>query len=164
MKAIVMFVALAVMSACASQPPAPSLDSAAEEQAIRGISAQWLEHTTQKDPAGIAALFADDARLVWAGQDPVVGKAAIRNFFTQDFANSPKQSTNWEIDRIELAASGDLAVEYGHYENTGAGREGTLDERGNYATVYRKVSGTWKVISDSSVPSSVRGSASLPTN
>jgi uncharacterized protein (TIGR02246 family) len=164
MKAILMFVALAVMSACASQPSASSVDRAAEEQAIRGLSSKWLELTKQKDPAGIAALFADDARLIWAGQDPVVGKTAIQEFFTQDFANNPKQATNWETDRVELAASGDLAVEYGHYENTGAGREGTLDERGNYATVYRKVDGAWKVISDSSVPSSVRGAATVPTN
>ena len=55
---------------------------------------------------------------------------------------------NWITDRVEIAASGDLAVEYGSYTDTGLGLNGTETDKGKYITVYRKVNGAWRVAAD----------------
>jgi uncharacterized protein (TIGR02246 family) len=148
------------LAACApATPPAPSIDRAAEEAAVRAVSAAWLEFEGKKDFAGVAGLFADDGRLVWLGQDPVVGPAAIEAFLNQEHAANPQQTSTWTTDSVLIASSGDLAIEYGHYSNTASGMDGTGSDRGNYVTVLQKIGGTWKVKSDASVSSTPRAPA-----
>lgn len=154
----VMVVAVGLMAGACAAPAGPVVDAAAEERAIRAISSEWLGFTKEQDAVGIAALFAEDGRIIWAGQDPVVGRAAIQEFLTRDFEASPGRTSNWTIDRVHVAASGDVAVEYGSY--TSAGADGAIVEEGNYATVYRRDGDAWKILSDSSVPSALPGSAS----
>lgn len=147
----VLIVAVALASsACAPEPAAQSVDSAVEEQAIRAISMEWLELDRQRDAAKIAALFADDGRLLLGGVDPVVGAAAVRDFMTKDFEANPQRTIDWRTDRVEVAASGDFAVEYGSYSIKN-GTDRTEENRGSYVTVYRKIDGQWKVAADAPV-------------
>ncbi len=139
-----------VLIGCAPETAVPAVDIAADEQAIRAISAEWLELARQQDAAGIAALFAQDGRLIWGGQDPVVGPTAIQEFIANDFVANPTQTFDWSADRVEVAASGDLGVEYGTYLNENRGPDGAEEERGSYVTVYRKVGGNWQVAADAS--------------
>ena len=140
-----------VLIGCAPETAVPAVDIAADEQAIRAISAEWLELARQQDAAGIAALFAQDGRLIWGGQDPVVGPTAIQEFIANDFVANPTQTFDWSADRVEVAASGDLGVEYGTYLNENRGPDGAEEEWGSYVTVYRKVGGNWQVAADASV-------------
>jgi len=119
-----------------------------EEQAIRSISMKWLELQKSRDEAGIAALFADDGVEYNMNQEPSVGPAAILRMLIQNQKENPKRVVNWTTDRVEIAASGDLAVEYGSYTFTGLGLRGTETDQGKFVTVYRKVNGTWKVAAD----------------
>ena len=137
-----------VLSACAPEPAVRAVDITAEEQAIRAISAEWLEFARQRDAAGIAALFAEDGRLIWSGQDPVVGPTPIQEFIANNLAANPMQTTDWSPDRVEVATSGDLAVEYGTYLDENHGPDGAEEDRGSYVTVYRKIGGNWKVAAD----------------
>jgi uncharacterized protein (TIGR02246 family) len=139
-----------ITAAAACAPAAPAVDIAAEEAAVRALSAQWLALDGKRDAAGIARLFADDARLVWAGQEPVVGPREIQEFLAGEFGANPQQKSVWTTDRIMLSAAGDMAVEYGHYANTATGMDGSGSDRGNYVTVYEKSGGTWKVKADAS--------------
>lgn len=152
-----MVVAVGMLAGACAAPAAPGVDTAAEEQEIRAISAEWLAFTSTQNAAGIAALFAEDGRIIWAGQDPVVGRTAIQDFLTRDFEASPGRTSNWSPDQVRVAASGDLAVEYGSYSSANA--EGAVVEEGNYATVYRREGETWRILSDSSVPSALPESA-----
>ena len=157
---MVAVLAVGVMAGACTAPPAENagaVDTAAEEETIRAISAQWLALTRQGDAAGIAALFAEDGRVLWAGQEPVVGRAAVAEFLTGDFAANPGRESNWQAERVAVAASGDLAVEYGSY--TSGGADGVVVEEGNYTTVYRKAAGGWMILSDSSVPNAIPGAA-----
>jgi uncharacterized protein (TIGR02246 family) len=119
-----------------------------EEQAIRSISMKWLELQKSHNAAGEAALFADDGVEYNMNQEPSVGPAAIQRRITQDQKENPKEVVNWTTDRVEIASSGDLAIEYGSYTDTGSGLSGTETDQGKYVTVYRKVNGTWKVAAD----------------
>ena len=137
-------------SACVPEPALRAVDITAEEQAIRAISAKWLEFARQRDAAGIAALFAEDGRLIWSGQDPVVGPTAIQEFIANDLTANPMQTFDWRTYRVEVATSGDLAVEYGTYLHENRGPDGAEEDRGSYVTVYRKIGGNWKIAADAS--------------
>lgn len=132
------------LTATAQQKP----DLKAEEQAIRTISKKWMELTKKHDNAACAALFSDDGVAYGMNKEPSVGPAAIKKHFTEQDAKSPKADDNWSTERVELSASGDLAVEYGAYSVTGLGPNGTESDMGKYVTVYRKVNGVWKVSAD----------------
>ena len=151
---ILMLLTGLLAGACTAAPETPPVDLAAEAEAIRARSAEWLGFTRRKDAAGIASLFADDGRVVWAGQDPVVGPVAIQEFLAGDFERSPDRTSSWAPDRVEVAPSGDLAVEYGSYTSA-PGPDAEVDEEGNYSTVYRKVDGAWRIVSDFSVPNAL---------
>ena len=142
---IIIFFAL---TACAPQAEKQQIDLNTEEQAIRSISIRWLELANSQDAAGVAALFTDDGVVFTDNQEPVVGQTAIQDFRTQRQEKNPKLVFDWITDRVEIAASGDLAIEYGSWTNTGGGLSGTEEDHGKYVTVYRKVNGTWKVAAD----------------
>jgi uncharacterized protein (TIGR02246 family) len=123
-------------------------DLKAEEQAIRSISKKWLELTKKHDNAACAALFADDGVVYSMNKQPSVGPAAIKKQFTEQQEKSPKADVNWNTERVEVSTSGDLAVEYGAFNVSGIGPNGTETDMGKYITVYRKVNGVWKVAAD----------------
>jgi uncharacterized protein (TIGR02246 family) len=127
--------------------PKPT-DSKSEEQAIRSISKNWMELTKKHDAAACAALFADDGVSYSMNQEPIVGPAAIKKHFAEDYAQNPKAVVDWSTEKVEVSASGDLAVESGKFSVTGIGPNGTDSDMGKYITVYRKVNGVWKVSAD----------------
>lgn len=146
---------------CAQQQvaPEPQVDLGQEKQAIRSVSESWLELDKAHDAAGQAELFSADAVVIWENQEPVVGKAAIQNMYEQYYEKNPSLVPGWSTDRIEIASSGDLAIEYGSWGWTNGGPDGTLADHGKYVTVYRKVDGSWKVLSDTSVSTKLEESA-----
>ena len=127
------------------------VDIKADEQAIRSISMKWLELAKKHDIAGLTALFANDGVIYREHQEPAVGLGGIQVQITKDFKDNPKLVTNWTTDHVTISASGDLAVEYGSWNDTGRGPEGTGSDNGRFVTVYRKVNGIWKISSDFSL-------------
>jgi ketosteroid isomerase-like protein len=122
-----------------------------DELAIRSISMKWLELAKKHDITNLTALFVNDGVIYREHQDPAVGFAGIKAQFTKDFKDNPRLVPNWTTDHVTISASGDLAVEYGSWNDTGRGPEGTGSDHGRFVTVYRKVNGTWKVSSDFSL-------------
>lgn len=145
------FVAFAAAACAPAQAPPPAVDLAAEEQAVRAISMQWLELERAQDMASIAALFTEDGALIREHEDPIVGRAAIEAHLTQDQTENPSGVPDWSTERVEIAASADLAVEYGTWSETGLGADGTGEDHGRFVTVYRKVDGAWKIAADASL-------------
>jgi len=145
-----------LLSACAT---APQADVAADEQAIRDVSAHWLELETARDAAGIAALFTADGTLYRPGREPVAGTAGIQQYMADQFREDPGASATWATDHIEVAASGDIAVEHGTWSSTG-GNDGP--DQGWYQTLHRKVNGEWKVVSDVTISTKPEAPAVAP--
>jgi uncharacterized protein (TIGR02246 family) len=145
MSKLISIIVLVMLTACAQQQAGKQkVDLNAEEQAIRSISMNWLELQKIHDVAGVAALFADDGISYSANLEPAIGPAAIQETLVKSREKYPELVVNWITDRVEIAASGDLAVEYGSYSMTDQGQE----DHGKYVTVYRKVNGKWKVAAD----------------
>jgi len=136
------------LAACAP-PAAEQVDFAAEEAAVRAVNVSWLELARAKNAAGIAALFVEDGTLFAEDREPVVGRTAIQAYMADNFVANPNTIPDWSGDRVELATSGDFAVEYGTWQDTDS--DGAELDRGKYVTVFRKVNGTWMVETDMSL-------------
>ena len=147
-----------LIAACAAPAPEATVDIAAEQDAIRAISSEWLQHARDRDAAAIAAFIMDDGVRVLENRDPIVGVDAIREQIAADFAANPNQTPDFGSERIEISESGDMAVEYGRYDDTNLGADGTGQDSGRYMTLYKKVNGEWRVMIDFVVSTTPEGS------
>ncbi len=123
-------------------------DLKAEETAIREISKHWLDLERSKDYNAITELFADDGCLFRPNQEPVKGPDAIGKYLREQGQKNPKEVVDWSTDRVDVANSGELAVEYGNFTSKNAGLSGNESDKGNYVTVFRKENGKWKIVAD----------------
>jgi ketosteroid isomerase-like protein len=140
-----------VLTACAQQTEKQKIDLNAEEQAVRAVSMQWLDLAKKHDLPNIVLLLTDDVTFYRENNEPAVGHAAFLKIEEQYLESNPSFVPNWSTDRVEIASSGDLAVEWGTWSESGSGLDGTAEDHGRYVTVYRKVDGIWKVATDISV-------------
>jgi ketosteroid isomerase-like protein len=146
-----LFVVLAsLVAACSQPPPAPvsKPDLAMEEKAIRDMDAQWLKAAQERNVAAEAAMFASDGVAYRAHVEPLVGPAANQAYITKDYADNPKLVAAWTTDSVQVAESGDLAIQTGEYHFTGIGPKGDGEDKGRFLTVWKKVGGEWKVAYD----------------
>ena len=147
------FIFALALAACtnASPPPTPAVDLAAEEAAIRAADSTWLAAAAARDAAKEASSFADDG-LAFRGSDPLTGPASYQTFQAKYYADNPKSVSTWTTRFINVASSGDMAVQSGEYTETGAGPKGDATIKGNFLTYWKKVNGQWKVAADMSSP------------
>lgn len=104
--------------------------------------------TLAKGLDGWMSYFADDARL---NQRPteIVGKAALREFYSKMFARS-EFSLRWQPIHAEASKDGTLGFTYGVSQMSYRDDKGELvKHEGRYLTVWRKQrDGSWKVATD----------------
>ena len=135
-----------VMAGCAvPPPPEPAIDVAAEEAAIRDQSAMWLEAAKVRDGAAIDGFFAPTATTIFDGT-VLEGLPAIQADREQEWASEPESELDWTTTSVVVAASGELAVERGHW--TERDLEDNQTDHGEYVTVWTKIDGHWKVLYD----------------
>ncbi len=130
------------------EPAAPAIDLAAEEQAIRDRSMEWLKFATAKDAAGIAnGILAANSVTMYDG---VIneGAAAVQAATEAGYAARPDSTTTWTTDEVHVAASGDLAYELGTATEDADGDGEAAPTSGRYVTVWSKVDGTWRAVVD----------------
>lgn len=127
---------------------APAVDLAAEEQAIRNRSGEWMNYSNSKDAASIAnGVLAPDAILIADGKAHR-GSAAVQAALEAEMKASPDGLVSWTSDQIRVANSGDLAVETGsfNFDPDGAGKKPAI--QGSFVTAWAKVDGQWRAITD----------------
>ncbi len=140
-----LLLAVCVLGGCTAtqQNDGTEIDLAAETDAIRERSAEWLAWAQKKDFDAIADnIYLADAETMFDGSY-LVGRAAIRASRGKEKAADPDSLITWTHSRIEVAKSGDLAFERGSwaFDPDGTGEAG--ESYGQYLTIWKKVDGAW---------------------
>ena len=139
-----------LLAGCAApeQGHGPEVDLAAEAEAIRVRSAEWLAWSQMKDFAAIGEnIYMADTATLFDG-DYLVGPAAIRANQEKDAAETPDSIITWTTSKVEVAGSGDLAYERGSWSFDPDGAGEAAEEQGQYLTVWKKVDGAWRCAYD----------------
>jgi len=131
--------------ACGKRP-AP-VDLAAEERAIREAGKEWLAAEIAKDIPKVASFYAEDAIEMASNTPMIQGRDAIQVWYETWLAPAGVGMT-FEAADIEVAASGDMAIERGTYRFTQDSPRGVTEDVGKYVTVWKKVDGKWQVAID----------------
>lgn len=131
-----------------AEPAAPVVDLAAEEQAIRNRSGEWMNYANSRDAASIAnKIFASDGVLI-ADEKAHKGAAAIQAAMEAEMKANPKSLVSWTSDQVRVSTGGDFAMENGsfNFDPDGDGKKPAV--QGSFATTWAKTDGEWRVLSD----------------
>jgi uncharacterized protein (TIGR02246 family) len=131
-----------------AEPAAPAVDLAAEEQAIRNRSGEWMNYANSKDAASMATkMYASDGLLI-SEDKAYKGAAAIQARYEEDIKKNPDAVISWTSDKVRVSSDGDMAVEYGNFSMDPDGEGKKPAVQGSFATTWAKVDGEWRVLSD----------------
>jgi ketosteroid isomerase-like protein len=136
------------------QPDKIQTDREIFSKVDREIARSGLLEVERKFSRASAELGARESLLLFAARDirlfrndqfPFVGKAAAADALALMTAE-----WTWTPSFADVSASGDLGYTYGIYELRE--KAGAVSEKGNYARVWKKVLGDWKLVVDVADP------------
>ncbi len=115
---------------------------------ILAIDREFMVAVAAKDAERVAALYADDARIMMPGRPTIRGRSEILNFYKTAFQGLVESII---LDTTDVEVSGDLAYATGSNRITlTPPGEASREECGKYVAVYRRASAAdWKVVVDS---------------
>ena len=146
LKHLVLVVGAAIaFGACAPAAP-PPVDTAAEEAALKAVTAAWLDAYNAGDVEKIVAMYAEDAVLMPPHAAVATGHAAMRAFLTADTAGAKAAGVKIVPGPATAGVTGDTGWESGSY--TIADASGATVDSGSYLSVSRKVNGKWLFVRD----------------
>jgi len=117
-------------------------DSATEVGALHAVDQAWVTAYNGGDADAVAALYAEHARLQPPGAPAASGKAAIRNYFAKDIAESAKAGIKIVLDpNADGGVSGNLGWVSGSYRVMDSA--GHSIDTGKYLSVSKKKDGKW---------------------
>lgn len=139
---------LGLLAGCAGHAPKPVVDLAAEKAAIEKLLSDQLTETNQPGGAGAdgyVSIVSEDIVLLPPNGKRVDGRQAVRDWSLQ-FTSAKDWSVSWKANRVEVAASGDLAYAIGTYELSLEDANGArVRDTGKFMDGFRKqVDGTWR--------------------
>ena len=137
--------ALLLVSGCGPQMPDTR---AADEIAIRELDAQWSKTAAANDVDGTVSYYSDDATLLPPNAPIAVGKQAIRASWASLLG--PGVSVSWQVSKVEVSRSGDLAYLVGTYLVNMKDAQGKpVTDKGKLLEVWKKqADGRWKTVAD----------------
>lgn len=131
---------LALLPACQPAPP-PPVDLAAAEAAVRERAESFNDYLTARNDSALAALYTSDGVLLPPGMPAVSGTDAIREFWAYLWPlNATLEITPGDI---EVAGSGDLAVETGTWTFAATDSVGPFRDRGKYVVMWVRADSVW---------------------
>jgi ketosteroid isomerase-like protein len=149
-------ITVAAISAACSPPPkveapttAPTVDTAAVAATIQGGEARWGKEYETRDADAVGARYAPDAVFMPLDAPPFRGRAALIAAIKR--APADKDYTMVFVpESVDVAASGDLAVSIGSFEQHRS-LPAKVVKTGTYLASYRKQpDGAWLVTALSS--------------
>ena len=111
-------------------------------QAFSALNGRFVETVNSHDAAGWAALFAEDAMLIPAGEQAVAGLKAI-----EEWAGvATKVWNHLEIQQKHYASDGNVAWEAATWTgNINVPDERTMDISGNFLLIAQKEGSTLRI-------------------
>jgi uncharacterized protein (TIGR02246 family) len=125
-------------------------DPEAAKNAIKADEKKWNDEFQAKDNEAAMSHYADDAFLVAPGVKGTDGSTEIRKAFAAAGAD-PAFSLTFAVDKVDAAASGDMAYGRGHFSEkyTDPKTGKVMTDSGSFLTVYKKQQdGSWKAVED----------------
>jgi uncharacterized protein (TIGR02246 family) len=119
-------------------------------KAIKDDLAQWQKDFAAKDADKLVSHYTDDVLYVSAGAPVVKGREATKTMF-KEWVADPASSLTFEVSRVEVAQSGDLAYAQGPFRLTATNpaTKKPFEDKGTYLAVYKKqADGSWKAAVD----------------
>lgn len=132
------------------------LTASRHAERIRELEESWFAAARRRDVDGMLAIYAPEPYELWPGQPALVGREAIRDFYSLLLEDFPRFQQSFAMDEVTIAESGDLAVVRGTYRFTPDEREPDEVEIGKFVAVWVFHSGDWRLqtnISNSDAPS-----------
>jgi ketosteroid isomerase-like protein len=134
-----------------SQPATGSfkrIDLQAARAALLSVDREFSKASADQGPReAFLSYAAKDVRLFRNNHFPFVGKTAAADALAPITAE-----WTWTPSFAGVSVSGDLGYSYGIYELREKSGARSVSERGNYARVWKKVGGTWKLVVDVADP------------
>ena len=118
-------------------------DIAEETVALTARSKMLAEAEAARNIEEAMSFWAEDAIFQAHGIPQIEGKEAIQESMRVGFSSF--KEFEGTTKHIELAASGDLAYEYGVNRFVFQGEEGELLAMGKYLLIWRKIDGIWLI-------------------
>ncbi len=142
----------ACLGACAFGPRAqlPLAEIEGARAALLAADRAWAQAAVSGDIERILTFCADGAVIgLQGGPPPVVGIAAIRQFFTRARQRDPGFSIVWQPAQAWVSANGKIGSTFGIVTRTLTARSGAvLTEKAPYTCVWRNTDGEWKCVID----------------
>jgi len=121
------------------------VDIEAEKKLLKRIHIAMLEnHESNVDE--VIKYVAEEAVLIPPNSPPLNGAKAIREAVKQ-MVKTKVLSMSGGVTNLEVSASGDLAYDFGRFRIVNQGPKGTIEEKGYFVTLYKKIDGQWKFMS-----------------
>lgn len=131
----------------ASPEAAASVNSVADEQAIRAQVDRWMQLVKSKDAAAIAQLYTEDGAVMPPNAPIGKGRAAIQQTWAS-MMQAPGFDLTIVPEQIVVSSSGDLALDRGTYRLAMAPGGTAQTDTGKCVVVWRKIGGEWKAAAD----------------
>jgi uncharacterized protein (TIGR02246 family) len=133
------------------QAPAPPDTRAADAAAIQKLDNDWFKAAAAKDLDTCASYYLDDAVIFSPGVPAVVGKGNIRKFLL-GMVSAPNMKLTFLGSTVDVARSGDLAMDHGTVQVTTTDKKGKTVTRTSQAILVwkKQPDGSWKVAADTS--------------
>jgi len=128
----------------------PAAKQSTDKKAIRKLDMAWGKAATRKDLKAVASFYARDGSVVWPGGPAIHGSAKVRTAWKSDVMTIPGLSLRFTPQRIDVAKSGDMAIDFGkvHFGHDDEKTGRPVTDIGKYVVVWKKVNGAWKVLYD----------------
>lgn len=139
---IALSAAVALLAACA--PSETSVDQQAEAERLMELERQWSSAFQEGDIDWIVDRHATRGRALPPGAEPVVGREAVRTFWT-GLHETEGLSLSFGPDEAHVSRSGDLGYVLGTYEMT---LPDGGEDRGKYVVVWTQEDGEWRIAAD----------------
>jgi len=149
---VVMFLAGCVQNFQKPAEPAAAPDTRpADEAAIRAGDANFAQWAVAKDVDKIVGLYQDDAVAFAPGMPALTGKDSIRKMI-EGLVATPGLQVNVHVANLDVARSGDIAIDRGTVDSTSTGKNGKASTSTiEYVLVWKKqADGSWKIFADTS--------------